>query len=106
MRRSQLGSHGVIHGDNDVNQHFARNLTLDYSMKRNVVLAKEAFSRKAVEDFVLNAYGEIDMAKETGMRGGKEHAVFVAHLSGRGNGCGGREGRGGRTRGKPSKGRT
>ena len=27
--RSQLGTHGVIHTDNVVNQHFARNLTPD-----------------------------------------------------------------------------
>ena len=105
MGRSQLGTHGVIHADNDVNQDFERNLTPDYLIHRNVVLAKEAFSRKAVEDVVLNAYGEIDMAKETGMRGGKEHAVLVAYLSGRGNGCGER-GQGGRSRGKLSEGRT
>ena len=43
--RSQLDTHGVIHtSDSDVNQHFARNLTPDYSVQKSVRLAKDEFS--------------------------------------------------------------
>ena len=51
--RSQLGTHGVIHTDNDVNQHFAQNLTPDYSVKKSILLAKEGLRRKVLEDVVL-----------------------------------------------------
>ena len=100
--RRQLGTHGVIHTDNDVNQHFARNLTPDHSVQKSILLAKEDLTRKVLEDVVLTAYGEIEMAKEKGTRDGKGHALFVADSGGRGNGGGGRTGRGGRGRGKRS----
>ena len=46
--RSQLSTHGVIHTDTDVDQHFARNLTPNYSVQNSILLAKEDLSRKAV----------------------------------------------------------
>ena len=98
--RNQLGTHGVIHTDNEVNQHFARNLTPDYSVQKSILLAKDELTRKVLEDVVLNAYGEMEMAKEKGTRDGKGHALFVADSGGRGNGDGARAGRGGRVRGK------
>ena len=55
--RNQLGTHGVIDTDNDVNQQFTRNMTADYSVQKRILLAKEEFTRKVLEDVVLNAYG-------------------------------------------------
>ena len=39
--RSQLGTDGVTHTENDGNQHFARNLTPGYSVQKSIFLAKE-----------------------------------------------------------------
>ena len=103
--RNQLGTHGVIHTDNDVNQHFARNLTPDNSVQKSILLAKEELSRKVLEDVVLNAFGEMEMAKEKGARDEKGHSFFIADSGGRGNGGGARGGRGGRVRGKRGEGR-
>ena len=76
--RNQLGTNGVIHTDNDVNQHFARNLTPDYSVQKIMLLAEEELTRKVLEGVVLNAYGEMEVAKEKGTRDEKGHALFVA----------------------------
>ena len=78
MLRSQLGTHGVIRADNDVNQHFAKNITPDYSVKNSILLAKEELSRKVLEDVVLTTYDEMEMAKEKGMRDGKGHALLLS----------------------------
>ena len=102
--RSQLGTHGAIHTDNDVDQHFARNLTPAYSVQNSILLAKEELSRKVLED-VLHAYGEMEMAKGKRTRDGKGHAHFVADLGGRGNGGVERAGRGRRGLGKRGEGR-
>ena len=103
--RSQLGTDRFIHTENNVNQNFARNLISDYSVQKSILLAKEELSRKVLEDVVLNAYGEMEMAKEKGMRDGKGQALFLADLGGRGNGGGGIGGRGGRGRSKLNEGR-
>ena len=86
--RSQLGTYSVIHTDNDVNPHFARNLTPENSMPKSMLLAKEVLTRKVVKDDVLNAFDEMEMAKDKRTRDGKGHALLVADSGGRGNGGG------------------
>ena len=103
--RSKPGTHVVIHTDNDVNQHFARNVTPDYSVQKSVLLAKEELSRKVLDDVVLSAYSEMDMAKVRGREKGKLHALLVADSGGQGNEGGRRAGRDGRGRGKLGEGR-
>ena len=66
MPRNQLGTHGVIHADTDVNQHVARNLTPNYSVQDRSLPPKEDLSRKILEDVVLNAYGEMEWPRRRG----------------------------------------
>ena len=105
VQRSKPGTHGAIHTDNDVNQHFARNVAPDYSVQKSVLLAKEELSRKVLDDVVLNAYSEMEMVKVRGREIGKGHALFVADSGGHSNEGGRRAGRDGRGRRKLGEGR-
>ena len=105
LLRRQLDTHDASYTDHDVIQHFARNLTPDHSVQNSILLAKKEISLKVLEDVCVNAYGEMEMAKEMGTRDGKGHALFAADSGGRGNAGGGRAGRGGRGRGKRGEGR-
>lgn len=102
MLRNLFGTHSVIHTANDANQDFARNLTPDYSVQKSILLTKkdEKCSR-----MLMNAYGEMEMAKEKEMRDGKGLTSFVANSGGRGNRGGARGCRFGRGGGKRSEGR-
>ena len=94
--QSQLGSHGMAFSDVDANHHLARNLSHAFGIQQSILLANADSSRKVLEDVVLSAYGEMEMAREQEMRNGTGHAL-VAPDSGRGNGGGAG---GGRERGR------
>ena len=85
--RSRLGSHGMAFTDVDANHHLARNLSHAFGIQTSILLTNPDLSRKALEDVVLNAYGEMEMAREQEMTNGTGHAL-IAPDSGRGNGGG------------------
>ena len=63
-----------------------------FGIQKRILLTDADLSRKVLEDVVLSAYGEMEMAREQEMRNGTGHAL-VAPDSGRGNGGGAGEGR-------------
>ena len=91
--RSQLGSHGMVFSDVDANHHFVRNVSHVFGVQKSILLTNADLSRQVLEDVVLSAHGEMEMAREQERRNGTGHAL-VAPDSGRGNEGGGRGGRG------------
>ena len=85
--QSQLGSHGMAFSDVDGNHHLDRNLSHAFGIRKSILITIADLSLKVLEDVVLSAYGEIEMAREQEMRNGTGQAL-VAPDSGRGNGGG------------------
>ena len=102
--RSRLALHGVTFSGVDANQHFARNLSHVFGVQKSILLSNADLTCKALEEVVLNAYGEMVMAREEEKRTGTGHALVAPDWSGRGNGGDPNGGRGGRgNRGKSRK---
>ena len=75
--RNRLALHGVTFSDVDANQHFARNLSHVFGMQKSILLSNADLTCKVLEDVVLNAYGEMEMAREEEKRTGTGHALVA-----------------------------
>ena len=97
--RGRLSSHGVTFSDHDANKHFARNLSPAFGVQKSILLANSDLSYQVLEDVVLSAHGEMEMAREQEARTGTGHALVVPGL-GQGNGGIQQGGRGGARSGR------
>ncbi|CAN0427309.1 unnamed protein product [Scytosiphon promiscuus] len=105
--RSRLSSHEVLFSDQDANRHFARNLSHIFQVQKSILLANADLSYKVLEDVVLSAQTEMEMARGQELMDEAEHALILPG-TGRGMGgaqTGGRGGRGGRGRNRKNDGK-
>ena len=61
--QSQLGTHEMAFSDVDDNHHPARNLSRAFGIQKSILLTNAGLSRKVLENVVLSAYGEMEMAR-------------------------------------------
>ena len=86
MLRSRLALHGVTFSDVDANQQSAGNLSHGFGVQKSILLSNADLTCKILEDVVLSAYGEMEMAREEEKRTGTGHAPVASDWSGQGNG--------------------
>ena len=94
--RSRLALHGVTFSDIAANQHFARSISHVSGVQKSILLSNADLTCKLLDDVVLSAYGEIEVAREEEKRTRKGHALVAPDWSGRVNGGDQNDGRGGR----------
>ncbi|CAN0528214.1 unnamed protein product, partial [Laminaria digitata] len=99
--RSRLANHGTVITAVDANHQFARRLSPAFAVQKSILLSNAELSCQVLEDVVLSAFSQMEMAREEEERNGTGHALVAPDWSGRGFGGvqnGGRGERGGRGR--------
>ena len=84
--RYRLSQHGMTISGVDANQHFARKLSHVFVVQKNILLANADLTSKVIEDVVLCACGEMEMARENEKRTGTGYDLGAPDCSGRGDG--------------------
>ena len=85
--RRRLALHGQTFSGVYANQHFACSLSLDYRVQNSILLSNADLTRKVLQDLMLSAYREMEIARGKKKRTGTGNALVAPDWSGRGNGC-------------------